>query len=255
MNSPYHFSPYFLQAAALKLMDTAQSQFEHAIALDLILSVTTAFSDSQALAAHNLWNLYMGEELRDALPALIVNAGFTQMWQVAHEIRSPLFYLQVLLGIKQQTSESSLFKQFGRLMEEAFVFLAQQVNDLDTYVKDRLRDMISYYISQLPDFRGDSLFQKLEEGGKVPESFIQDVFLQLIRMSFFKRVKENTDEKYHKYLPEADSSQSHLSFTYLASGTGDDIKAANPDADLIMDKLNSKEPADRIKEFLDSGDL
>jgi hypothetical protein len=86
--------------------------------------VTTAFSDSQALAAHNLWNLYMGEELRDALPALIVNACFTQMWQVAHEIRSPLFYLQVLLGIKQQTSESSLFKQFGRLMEEAFVFLA-----------------------------------------------------------------------------------------------------------------------------------
>jgi len=140
-------------------------------------------------------------------------------------------------------------------MEEAFVFLAQQVNDLDSYVKDRLRDMISYYVSQLPDFRGDSLYQKLEEGGIVPESFIQEVFLQLIRMSFFKRVKENTDEKYHKYLPEADSSQSHMSFTYLASGTGDDMKAANPDADLIMDKLNSKEPADRIKEFLDSGDL
>ena len=95
----------------------------------------------------------------------------------------------------------------------------------------------------------------MEEGGKVPESFIQEVFLQLIRMSFFKRVKENTDEKYHKYLPEADSSQSHMTFTHLASGTGDDIKAANPDADLIMDKLNSKEPADRIKEFLDSGDL
>jgi hypothetical protein len=62
-------------------------------------------------------------------------------------------------------------------MEEAFVFLAQQVIDLDSYVKDRLRDMISYYVSQLPDFRGDSLYQKLEEGGKVPESFIQEVFL------------------------------------------------------------------------------
>jgi hypothetical protein len=62
-------------------------------------------------------------------------------------------------------------------MEEAFVFLAQQVNDLDSYVKDRLRDMISYYVSQLPDFRGDSLYQKLEEGGKVPEYFIQEVFL------------------------------------------------------------------------------
>jgi hypothetical protein len=33
------------------------------------------------------------------------------------------------------------------------------------------------------------------------------------------------------------------------------MKANNPDADMIMDKLNSKEPAERVKEFLDSGDL
>ena len=157
-NSTYHFSPFYLLATPLKHLDSSQTLFEHAVALDLILSVTTAFSDSQALAAHNLWNLYMGEELRDALPALIVNAGFTCMWQVSHSERSPLFYLQVLLAIKQQTSESSLFKSFGRLIEEAFVILAQQAGDLDPYVRERLRDMISYYVSQLPDFRGDSIF-------------------------------------------------------------------------------------------------
>ena len=98
--SSYHFSPFYIQAIPIKHLDTPQTIFEHAIALDLILSVTTAFRDSQALAAHNLWNLYMGEELRDALPALIINAGFTEMWQVAHNERSPLFYLQVLLTIK-----------------------------------------------------------------------------------------------------------------------------------------------------------
>jgi len=43
---------------------------------------------------------------------------------------------------------------------------------LDPYVRERLRDMISYYVSQLPDFRGDSIYQKLEEGGKVPQEFI-----------------------------------------------------------------------------------
>jgi hypothetical protein len=75
-------------------------------------------------------------------------------------------------------------------------------------------------------------------------------------MSFFKRVKENTDEKYHKYLPEAESSQNHMSFTYIGGGgSGEEMKESNPDADMIMDKLNSKEPAERIKEFLDSGDL
>jgi hypothetical protein len=72
MKSSYHFSPFYLQATPIKHLD--HSVFEHALALDLILSVTSAFRDSQALAAHNLWNLYMGEELRDALPALIVNS-------------------------------------------------------------------------------------------------------------------------------------------------------------------------------------
>lgn len=72
-------------------------------------------------------------------------------------------------------------------------------------------------------------------------------------MSFFKKVKENTDEKYHKYLPEAENSQNSMSFTYLANGQSDEV--SNPDAEMIMDKLNSKETAERIKEFLDSGDL
>ena len=72
-------------------------------------------------------------------------------------------------------------------------------------------------------------------------------------MSFFKKVKENTDEKYHKYLPEAENSQNSMSFTYLANGASEEV--SNPDAEMIMDKLNSKETAERIKEFLDSGDL
>jgi hypothetical protein len=109
----------------LKGLDSQTALFDHGIALDLILSVLTAFCDSQALAAHNLWNLYMGEELRDALPALIVNGSFTKIWQVGKsDVRSPLFYLQVLLSIKNQTLDSSLFKSFGRLIEDALVNLA-----------------------------------------------------------------------------------------------------------------------------------
>jgi MIF4G like len=121
-------------------------------------------------------------------------------------------------------------------------------------VKSSLRDLISYYVSQLPDFRGDSLYQRLEES-KAPSDFMTEVFQQLIRMSFFKRVKENTDEKYHQYLPQAESSQSQMNFAFIGSGSGEDMKGVNPDADLLLDKLNSKETPERIKEFLDSGDV
>ena len=87
--------------------------------------------------------------------------------------RSPLFYLQVLLTIKQQTIESSLFKSFGKLIEDAFVSLAAHSADLDAQVRSHVRDLISYYVSQLPDFRGDSLYEKLtDNNNKVPESFI-----------------------------------------------------------------------------------
>ncbi len=46
-----------------------------------------------------------------------------------------------------------------------------------------------------------------------------------------------------------------MNFTFLKSGSGDEVKGVNPDADLIMDKLNSRETAVNIKEFLSSGDL
>ena len=68
-----------------------------------------------------------------------------------------------------------MFKTFGKLIEEGFVSLGAQSHELDPEVRGHLRDLISYYVSQLPDFRGDSLYQRLEEGG-VPEGFIQEVF-------------------------------------------------------------------------------
>lgn len=65
---------YLPATAPLKLEVTP---LETALAIDLVISVMHAFRDSQSLAAHNIWNLYMGEELRDALPQVIVNSCFT----------------------------------------------------------------------------------------------------------------------------------------------------------------------------------
>ena len=71
----YHYSPYHVPVVEIKL----ENPLDQAVALDLVSSVFTAFRDSQALAAHNLWNLFMGEELRDYLPHLIVNSAFTHI--------------------------------------------------------------------------------------------------------------------------------------------------------------------------------
>jgi len=73
----------------------------------------------------------------------------------------------------------------------------------DADLTERATNIIAYYVSQQPECRGDSIYQRLEDAG-VSESFIQQLFQQLVRMSFLKRVKENTDERFHKYLPESE---------------------------------------------------
>ncbi len=98
MSSTYH-TPFYVPATEIRL----DSQFDLAIGLDLVSSVLTAFQDSQPLAAHNLWNLYMSEELRDVLPHLIVNSAFTRLCEL-HTTKakcSPLFFIQVLISIQQ----------------------------------------------------------------------------------------------------------------------------------------------------------
>lgn len=175
-------SEHYFSAFYVPVIDFKQdlSKLELAVALDLVSGVLAAFSTSQALAAHNLWNLFMGENLRDYLPDLIVSAAFTQMCQLTQQAEASLFYLQVLLSIREQTDGSTLFKPFGKLIEEGLVWLAKHHHAssalaskviVDGDLTEKARNLIAYYVSQQPDFRGDSIFQRLEDSG-VSEAFI-----------------------------------------------------------------------------------
>ena len=104
-----------------------------------------------------------------------------------------------------------MFRNFAKLIEDGFAHLAHESRKLDVEVRERLRNLIAYYVSQLPDFRGDSVYARLEDAG-VSDEFMGGLFQQLIRMSYFKKVKENTDERYHRHLPDSEHSQNDLVF-------------------------------------------
>jgi hypothetical protein len=239
----YH-PPYYIAATEIKL----ESQLDLVVGVDLVSSVQTAFQDSQALAAHNLWNLWMGEELRDVLPHLIVNAAFTQMCLLKGGTKSPLFYMQVLISIQNQTKESSLFKNFARLIEDGFHNLAKWSDTADPLISERIVNLAAYYISQVADdFRVESrdvrLYERLEEANP---QILHKVFQELVRMSFLKKIREATEPRYHKYLGElAGSDDSQLTL----------VHAETPDFALIKDKLASRETPAQLKYFLlDGGD-
>jgi hypothetical protein len=150
-------SEHFYSAFYVPVIDFKQdlSKLELAVALDLVSSVLAAFSTSQSLAAHNLWNLFMGENLRDYLPDLIISAAFTQMCQLTQQGESSIFYLQVLLSIRDQTDGSTLFKSFGKLIEDGLVWLAKHHTTsslaskviVDGELTERARNLIAYYVS------------------------------------------------------------------------------------------------------------
>ena len=63
-------------------------------------------------------------------------------------------------------------------------------------------------------------------------------------MSFFKRVKENTDDKYHKYLPTSEQASQELTLLHIK---GEEGKDSSPDAAFIMDRLNNKDTPQQLK--------
>lgn len=91
-----------------------ESLFELLSALDMVNSVMIAFSDSQQMAAHNLWNLYIFEDLRDYLPHFIINTVFAHLLSPlpSHFSRPPVYYASILISVINQTKESTLFKNF-----------------------------------------------------------------------------------------------------------------------------------------------
>ena len=89
-----------------------------------------AFSDSQQMASHNLWNLYIHEDLREFLPHFIINTVFSQLLQPlpTHFSLPPVFYGSLIVSVTNQTKESPLFKNFAGMIEEAFTKVAKQVD-------------------------------------------------------------------------------------------------------------------------------
>jgi len=75
---------------------------------------------------------------------------------------------------------------------------------------------------------------------------LHQVFQELVRMSFLKKIREATDPRYHKYLPEQ-STQGTDDFPLTL------VHAESPDFAMIKDRLASRETPAQLKSFLLEG--
>lgn len=81
------------------------------------------------------------------------------------------------------------------------------------------------------------------------DAAMKKLFVPLIRMSYARKLQQQIDEKFHKYIPE-DAKQWHdPELKYCKEDGG------HPDALALMEKLNNKESPQLIKEFLETEEV
>ncbi|CDW76937.1 cap binding protein [Stylonychia lemnae] len=208
---------------------------------DLLSQVLCSFSDSQEMTAHNLWSLYIDEKLQEFHQQMILNSIFTSAFKLPQSHTLPIFYAQVMNTIISQTKDSANFKKIQDHLELCISHYFKQYENLDSEIQERLMEFTSFYISQL-DFKFDLLLEKFVNQD-VDEEILKKLFIVLVRMSFTKKVQQQIDEKYHHLLPEDRLFQEPV-LKYCNESQD------NPDAQIILDKLNSKETPKNLFEAL-----
>jgi hypothetical protein len=116
-------------------------------------------------------------------------------------------------------------------------------------VKRRILDFVSFYISQ-HDFKVDELLAKFEDNAS--EEAMTELFKPLVRMSYARKLQQQVDERFHRYIPqpeEAKALQEPQNLRYCKEAEESD------EAKIVIEKLNNKEPAQSLKETLETFQL
>lgn len=126
-------------------------RFESVLALDLCLAVLRTFSDSQQMAAQNLVNFYLSEELSDSVADVILHTIFSLV--VTHEKPfsdlTPLYFAVMLNTMVNMSRDHDKLKKLKHHIEDKFsksVFA--KIADFSPIQRERIVDFLGAYLSQ-----------------------------------------------------------------------------------------------------------
>jgi hypothetical protein len=96
-------------------------KFESVLAVDVAMAIFKTFADSQQMCAHNLLNLYLAEELKEAMPEVLLSCLFSLL--LSHErpfTEPPLFFAVLLNQMVNSSREIESLKKLKSFAEEKF---------------------------------------------------------------------------------------------------------------------------------------
>jgi len=197
-------SPFILNGLITGISD----KYQAVLATDIALALIHTFHDSHELAAQNLLNMFMADEIKEFLPQVVLTALFSLVIHSEKPFHEPVMYYTILTNslIEQSKLIESLKKFKGQLEDQLARFLFQNVAHFRTTTQRRI---CSYFALLLSQTAGRDLGQtepmliKITGNEMSPdqENFLRAIFAQLCKLCFAKKVWEQLDPKFHSYLP------------------------------------------------------
>jgi hypothetical protein len=196
-------SPFLLSIPTL-----IKDKYDAILAADVAFALVHTFQDEHRMLSHNLLNMHLSEELKEALPSVILVCIYSLIIgaQIPHT-QETIYYAVLMNSLAYNAKAMDAFKKFKSQSED--IFVSGIFSNIHLLTPTAVKHTISYMATFLSQIAGKDLGQaepillKLMAGSLNDDQsdFLRGVFAQLSRLCFQKKVKDQLDVQFHTYMP------------------------------------------------------
>lgn len=230
-------------------------KFQAILAIDIAFALIHTFQESHEMTASNLMNMFIADEVKEALPEVLLTAVFSLVVHASSPYTVPPVYYTVLTNSLMELSKNieSMKKFKGQVEDLVARFLFRNIAHFKEPAQKRVCHFLAFLMSQTAGRdlgQTEPMLIKLTENemSAQQEAFLRAVFAQLCKLCFAKKVWEQVDPKFHCYLPPVEQGQQHAA----SDGTA---VADEPEMQLITDAILAKHSSEQLLEIIQNGQV
>jgi len=214
----------------ISLLETTQPPVLQEVCHDIIFG----FGEKTEIAAEKLVDLNM--------PQVVVNTVFEGLLQLPKPSQKVLVYCSLYLELQRKQQAANTFEP---LLEETFEKVFERLDEMDPTALENFQRFLALYISnQSFCWRWEFFLSEMTESKL---RFLKGLLKYLLRLAHRKILEDELPESLSAYLPEKDTPL--LRFTEIEESVD------NTDAQLIIDRINSKASTAMMKSLLSSKEI
>jgi len=139
-------SPFVLNTA-LPIKD----KYESILAVDVAMALIHTFKDEHKMLSHNLLNMYLSEELKEAAPSVILAAVYSLVVEAKRpHIDATVYYAVLMNSMVYNSKAMENFKKFKGLSEDVFVqSIFSNIAHFAPAARTRAISFLSFFLSQI----------------------------------------------------------------------------------------------------------